>query len=403
MERGRSAILSLRAWTTPILNFWSVLSAPLRGGARPMERRRARRLSPSQARPQRAAHARRHEAVAGLLLDAISGPIQHRQLRIVEFPGYAAAVAAQSFPTMIPYSEDVRLHRRQPRPGDDRLCVVHHRARGRTPMVGASGGRRRRAGRDSSSPRSLAEYSALMVVEHRYGAAQDAPVPQYELDTYLRQRGQSRNEQPLARAAMDQTTSTTRRARSRCMPSRTRSAKRPSTARWRASCAICLQDRSLSDLARTSCGCCARRPGHAHQQLITDLFERITLWDLRRRSASEADADRRRQVAGAHRRAGAQARRRRQRRQETEAPLDQPIDIGLFAADPGKPDFSAKDVIALEKRRIVGGTQSIEFVVDRKPAFVGIDPYIKLISRNTANNVAPLSAAGTATAEKTSW
>ena len=51
------------------------------------------------------------------------------------------------------------------------------------------------------------------------------------------------------------------------------------------------------------------------------------------------------------------------------------------------PGLAAKDVIALEKRKITGGTQSVEFVVDRKPAFVGIDPYTKLISRNTSSNV----------------
>ena len=76
---------------------------------------------------------------------------------------------------------------------------------------------------------------------------------------------------------------------------------------------------------------------------------------------------------------------------ETEVPLDQPIDVGVFAADPGKPDFSANDVIALEKRPIKGGVQTIELVVGRKPAFVGIDPYIKLISRDTGSNVVAIA------------
>ena len=69
-----------------------------------------------------------------------------------------------------------------------------------------------------------------------------------------------------------------------------------------------------------------------------------------------------------------------------------PIDIGLFAADPDARAFSDKDVIALEKRPIKSGDQSIEFVVDRKPALVGVDPYLKLISRNTSNNVKSLGA-----------
>jgi hypothetical protein len=31
-------------------------------------------------------------------------------------------------------------------------------------------------------------------------------------------------------------------------------------------------------------------------------------------------------------------------------------------------------------------------MVDRKPPFVGVDPYLKLISRNTSNNVKSLGA-----------
>jgi hypothetical protein len=54
--------------------------------------------------------------------------------------------------------------------------------------------------------------------------------------------------------------------------------------------------------------------------------------------------------------------------------------------------FSDKDVIALEKRPIKNGDQTIEFVVERKPTFVGVDPYLKLISRNTSNNVKRLGS-----------
>ena len=78
--------------------------------------------------------------------------------------------------------------------------------------------------------------------------------------------------------------------------------------------------------------------------------------------------------------------------EEKEAPLDQAIDVGLFMATPDRPEFTAKDVIWLEKRPIKSGDQTIEFVVDRKPAFVGVDPYLKLISRNTSNNVKSLGA-----------
>ena len=128
--------------------------------------------------------------------------------------------------------------------------------------------------------------------------------------------------------------------------------------------------------------------GPAHDQLITDLFERITLWDLRVVGSQATETD------DGKWRVRVEVRARKLDAEgngiETEVPLDQPIDVGLFAADPGKPEFSANDVIALEKRPIKDGAQTVELVVERKPAFVGIDPYIKLISRNTNHNVAPV-------------
>jgi len=51
-----------------------------------------------------------------------------------------------------------------------------------------------------------------------------------------------------------------------------------------------------------------------------------------------------------------------------------------------------RKMVPLEKRPIKSGDQTIEFVVDRKPALVGVDPYLKPISRNTSNSVKSLGA-----------
>jgi ABC-2 type transport system permease protein len=58
--------------------------------------------------------------------------------------------------------------------------------------------------------------------------------------------------------------------------------------------------------------------------------------------------------------------------------------------DPSSSSFTAKDVIALEKRRIASGARTVEFVADRKPAYVGINPYLTLIERETSDNVVAL-------------
>src|SRR6185312_9629764 len=52
---------------------------------------------------------------------------------------------------------------------------------------------------------TLAEYSALMVMERRYGSGQMRQLLKYELDKYLAGRGQAGSpEQPLKRVAPDQ-------------------------------------------------------------------------------------------------------------------------------------------------------------------------------------------------------
>ena len=128
--------------------------------------------------------------------------------------------------------------------------------------------------------------------------------------------------------------------------------------------------------------------GRQHQQLVTDLFEKIVLWDLAV-TGSDATA-----TEDGQWRVRIEVRARKLeadgKGEEQEAPLDQAIEVGLFMANPDRPEFTAKDVIRLEKRPIKAGKQTIELMSDRKPAFVGINPYLKLIERNIGDNVAPV-------------
>jgi hypothetical protein len=72
---------------------------------------------------------------------------------------------------------------------------------------------------------------------------------------------------------------------------------------------------------------------------------------------------------------------------ETEAPLEEPFDIGVFAAEPGKKGFSSADVLLMERRTLRSGAQEVKATVDRKPSFVGVDPYNKRIDRNSDDNL----------------
>ena len=124
------------------------------------------------------------------------------------------------------------------------------------------------------------------------------------------------------------------------------------------------------------------------QALITDLFERIVLWDLRVEEATVTERDDGRfdvsiEVAASKFEAdGAGA--------QTEIPLDLNIDIGVFSEDPDDVTEGDDHVLMLEKRQVTSGTVTFDLVVDERPTHVGIDPYNKLIDRNSDDNLKAL-------------
>jgi hypothetical protein len=72
---------------------------------------------------------------------------------------------------------------------------------------------------------------------------------------------------------------------------------------------------------------------------------------------------------------------------ETEAPLNESFDVGLFTAEPGKGAFDTRNVVLLERRPIRSGVQTLRFVTAVEPTFAGVDPYNKWIDRNSDDNV----------------
>jgi aminopeptidase N len=128
--------------------------------------------------------------------------------------------------------------------------------------------------------------------------------------------------------------------------------------------------------------------GPQHQALITDLFERITLYDARVVEASTRKrADGRWDVTMLveARKLYADGEGR-----ETETPLAEPFEIGLFTAEPGRGAFSSRDVVSFTRYPIRSGRQTITLIADREPRFAGVDPYNKRIDRNSEDNVIPI-------------
>jgi hypothetical protein len=124
------------------------------------------------------------------------------------------------------------------------------------------------------------------------------------------------------------------------------------------------------------------------QSLITDLFERVILWDLKvtaptavRRADGKWDVT-----------VPVEAKKYEvdKRGVETETTLAERIEVGLFSAEPGLDAFDAKNVIVMERQAIRSGAQVLRFVTDRRPTHAGVDPYNYYIDRNSADNVRPL-------------
>ena len=126
------------------------------------------------------------------------------------------------------------------------------------------------------------------------------------------------------------------------------------------------------------------------QQLITDLFEKITIYDLKVTGAkTRKDGDgwtTTLTVAADKYYANGKGA-------ETRTRLAEPIEVGLFTARPGLGAFSARDVLVMGHEPIRSGVQKITLHTRAKPAFAGVDPYNFYIDRNSDDNVKDVTAA----------
>jgi len=125
------------------------------------------------------------------------------------------------------------------------------------------------------------------------------------------------------------------------------------------------------------------------QQLITDLFEKITLYDLK---VTDAVTRKDRDGWTTTLTVAADKFYASGKGAETKASLNEPIEIGLFTARPGLGAFSAKDVISMGRQPVHSGTQKIIVQSKVKPLFAGVDPYNYYVDRNSDDNVKDVTA-----------
>ncbi|HEU4562544.1 MAG TPA: M1 family aminopeptidase [Longimicrobium sp.] len=313
------------------------------------------------------------------------GPYPFDHARIIEFPGYEGF--AQAFAGTIPYSETVGFisDYDEPETIDYVTYLTAHELAHQYwahQVVGAE-----MEGREVLSE-TLAQYSAQMVTKQLRGRDYMRRYLQFELDRYLEGRGGSAAEPPLVRVAGHDHVTYRKGAlamyllQERMGEDAVNRALRSLLARYRFRGAPYPRSLDLVQALRAE----AKTP--EEQALITDLFERITLYHLEaagptavRRADGRWDVT----VPVIARKFYADGMGG-----ETEAQLAERIEIGLFTALPGRDAFAASNVVLLERRPIRSGRQVLRFVTDRKPTHAGIDPYNLYIDRNSADNVLPV-------------
>jgi ABC-2 type transport system permease protein len=118
-----------------------------------------------------------------------------------------------------------------------------------------------------------------------------------------------------------------------------------------------------------------------YQRLITDLFERIVLYDLQVDAASAQEID-----GGYEVTIDVTAKQFAEdgHGKETEEPLDMWFDVAVFA-ETDKP-LEGVPPLYIEKHRLRSGKQVLTVRTKQKPGIAALDPFHKMIERSAGNN-----------------
>ncbi len=302
-------------------------------------------------------------------------PFQFHQLRIIEFPRYGTF--AESFANTVPFSESIGfLTKIGTKPDAVNLpfyVTAHetgHQWWGHQVMSAYVQGA-------TSIDETMAQYTALMVMKHHFGAESMKRFLRFELDQYLRGRGTERNEEnPLYKVDPNQGYIHYNKG---------------------AMVMYALQDYIGEDQVNAAIRdflkvYAFKGPPYPtsldlesyfrkvtpaqYQQAFDDLFRNITIYDDR---ALSADYVRRSDGKyDVHLKTESKKFHADTHGQEQAVPVDDWIDIGVL--DDGK-------YLYLQKQKITGEKADITVTVDTLPTQAGIDPMDKLIDRNPDDNV----------------
>jgi ABC-2 type transport system permease protein len=310
--------------------------------------------------------------------EANFSPYQYKQVRIMEFPRYATF--AQSFANTIPFSEGIGFISKIDDPDKDidftyyvTAHEVAHQWWGHQIMEAGVKG-------NAMLSESMSQYSALMVIKHKFAPEIVERYLKYELDRYLSGRaGERKKEQPLEfvegqgyihyqKASLiffalqdyigeDSVNAAFRRFNKEW---RFKDAPYPTSADL------------LKEIRKVT--------PDSMKYIIHDMFETITLFENKTDSATYHEISEKEFEVSLN--VSAEKVRADSTGIETNIPINDWIDIGVY----GKNVAGKDSLIYLKKHKITKKENAFKIMVASRPRKAGIDPLHKLIDRHSSDN-----------------
>jgi ABC-2 type transport system permease protein len=310
-------------------------------------------------------------------------PFQFRQYRILEYPRYRNF--AQSFPNTIPFSEGIGFIGRVEKPVDIDFTyfVTAHELGHQWWAHQLIGGRVEGSNMLSET---LAEYSALMVMQQKYGRDNMHRFLKHELDRYLRGRaGETRRERPVVLVQNEQYVWYQKGGQAMYTladyigEDKVNLALHNFLMQYRYANANDSRSVPYPDTRQFIEALRSQTPAEL-RYYIADAFENIVLYDNKAVSATVTPtSDHKYKVT-----LSVQVRKFQAdgSGNQSPMPLHDLIDIGVFT---GKKD--EEKPLYLKKEWLTQPTQTFEIIVSQPPTRAGIDPYNKLIDRASDDNL----------------
>ena len=333
------------------------------------------------------------------------GPYQHRQVRIIEFPR-TYGTFAQSFPNTIPFSEAIGFIAKEDPSKKGAVNYAYHVTAHEMAhqwwahqVIGAN------VQGATLMSESLAEYSAIKVLEQKYPKHKIRKFMKEELNGYLKGRGnESVKEQPLMYNENQQYIHYNKGAVAMYAISDYMGENNLNKALSEYVSDVAFQEPPYT----TSLEFVDLMKKHMPDSLdyvITDLLETITLFDNKVDSAYvsktadgkykvdfvveaqkyrvvKSDKKQEHKLEGDDATVKVSFNPKEINDEKKYVDMNDWIDLAIFVKDKNKDEQE----ILFKKVHITSKENKFSFVIDQKPHSVGIDPYHKLIDRKTSDN-----------------